>query len=127
MRMTIFDVKNILGRNERQDHLLDSIQKLDHFFSRQKPPIEVDPANLVLDLMEELTSDLSLIFEVPFSNWSVDTEINTTYDLTCQCSRMNRYCKYDIVMWKYGNEKEPDKATAVLPVGQWVEWLPEKN
>lgn len=130
--LKIYDLGGLLRKPSRQDYLMDAVDSLESFFSRQKPPIEKDPSELVFDTMDELTSDLSLVFDVPFSNWSREHTINKTYDLACQCQRVNRYCRYDIFLWKYPKEETLDeeglvRAKYLIPITGWVEMLPEPN
>ena len=122
----IYDLGQIFGRPTRQDRLNESVTQLEQIFESKKPPIEVDPAPLIFDTMEKLVSDLSLVFDAPYSNWSRECTINKTYDLNCQCNRIGRYCEYRISIWRYPNEEAPIPV-GFTPVYSWTEMLPAKN
>lgn len=111
----------------REHHMNQAIDKLEEFFSAQDTPVNKSPAEAVLGTMEKLVSDVSLVFDTPFTSWSRDCYINKTWDLTCQYSRINRYQKFNILLWKYNPEKPGENPTDVLLIERWVEWLPEKN
>ena len=124
--LMIYDLGQIFGRPTRQDYLNESVDQLEQIFESKKPPIDVDPAPLLFDTMEKLVSDLSLVFESPYSNWSRECTINKTHDLVCQCSRIGRYCEYRVALWRYPNEEAP-VPVGFTPVYSWVEMLPASN
>jgi len=125
--LMIYDLGHLFHPRTRQDEMSEAVDVLEDYFSRQNPPITKDPAPMVFETMEQLTSDLSLVFETPYSNWSRDCTINKTFDLTCQCSRIGRYMKYNIVVWRYAKDDESGNPVGFIPIHGWSEMLPEKH
>lgn len=114
------DLEDLLNPT-RETRILHAMQDIDSFFAKYDSKVEFDSSK-ILDLIEELTNDLSLVLDMPYANWSVEHKIDTTWDITCQCSRIVNLCMYYIILWKH--KANPDSVDAHV-VAKWKETLPE--
>ena len=129
--MMITDIASLFGKPSREMQLALAVDKLEDFCSSRRPPIELDSSTELLNLMEQLTSDHSMVLDNPIAWWSVEHRINNTWDLSCQCSRVKNFCKYNVVMWEYDPKGDETKGQPdvkdFFPIEGWTEMLPEKH
>jgi len=113
-----------LLKPKREHRLIHAMEEIENLFQEIDPSVKLE-SSILLDLMEELTNDLSLVLDSTYVEWSVEHTINNTWDLSCQCEKINNLCQYYVVLWKHRkNEDEPYQA---YPVMKWKETLPKVN
>lgn len=129
--MKIVDIEELaeLLSPSKETHLAKSMDKIDLFLAEHIPKSDFE-SSVLLDMMEQLTDDLSRVYDLHYTSWYVEKEIDKAWSITCQCQRIVNFCRYNVVMWKDYTKKEGGKDIAMTVPYQlhsWSEKLPEKN